>query len=57
MRQRAGAAVENALHVIQYRQNDLIFLADLAEVEPPVKFPVSISYSEGVLCPWGISRP
>ncbi len=33
VRQRAGAAVQNALHVVEYRKDDLILLADLVEAQ------------------------
>jgi hypothetical protein len=37
MRQRASAAVENTLHIIQHRQNDLVLLADLMQGKPSGK--------------------
>jgi hypothetical protein len=37
VRQRAGATVENALHVVQNRKDDLIFFADLMQIEPAGK--------------------
>lgn len=33
MRQRAGAAVENALHVVQHGQDRLVLLVDVVEIE------------------------
>jgi hypothetical protein len=51
MRQRPGTAVENALHIVQHRQNHLVLLVDLMEIEATGEVTVSISYSEGVLCP------
>ena len=32
MRQCPGAAVENTLHIVEYRQDYLVFLADLVQV-------------------------
>lgn len=47
MRQRSGPTVEDALHVIEHRQDDLIRFADSIQVKPAGEIAVQDVIQEG----------